>query len=317
MPFIKVTKTRAYFKRYQTQYRRRREGKTDYYARKRLVFVNLNKYLTPRYRLVARITNSKIIAQIAYSTLAGDKILCQADSSELSKWGLTTGQTSYPAAYATGLLLARRLLTQLKMADMYKGNDNVDGKDYDVSTLANADRRPFKAVLDIGIRRPTVGHRVFAVLKGATDGGLHVPHNTNKFPGFTKGEEKSKNSYDAETHRVRIFGGHIDEYMEKLKQEDEGKYMKQFSKWVGCLQKAGVESVEDLFEKVFESIRADPVKVQKKSFKPTLTYTDENRTIVQAGSKKYRRDRRLTLEQRKERVAQRKSEARQEIAQLS
>ena len=317
MPFIKVTKTRAYFKRYQTQYRRRREGKTDYYARKRLVFQDLNKYLTPRYRLVARITNAKVVAQIAYSTLAGDKILCQADSTELKKWGLTTGLTSYPAAYATGLLLARRLLTQLKMADMYKGNDNIDGKDYDVSNLANADRRPFKAVLDIGIRRPTVGHRVFAVLKGATDGGLHVPHNTNKFPGFVKGETKAKNSYDAETHRIRIFGAHIDEYMDKLKEEDEGKYKKQFNKWIAVLEKAGVESVEDLFEKVFEGIRADPTKEKKKSYKPTLTYLDENKTIVQVGNNKFKRDRKLTLEQRKEGVEQRKNQARQEIAQLS
>ena len=317
MPFIKVTKTRAYFKRYQTQYRRRREGKTDYYARKRLVFQDLNKYLTPRYRLVARITNSKVIAQIAYSTLAGDKVLCQADSSELAKWGLTTGQTSYPAAYATGLLLARRLLTQLKMSDMYKGNVNIDGKDYDVSTLANSERRPFKAVLDIGIRRPTVGNRVFAVLKGATDGGLHVPHNTNKFPGFSKGETKAKNSYDAETHRMRIFGAHIDEYMDKLKAEDESKYKKQFNKWISVLEKAGVESVEDLFEKVFEGIRSDPTKQKKKGYKPTITYLDENRTIAQVGGKKFLRDRRLTLEQRKARVEQRKNEARQELQKLA
>ncbi len=37
MPFVKVLKNKAYFKRYQTKYRRRREGKTDYRARKRLI----------------------------------------------------------------------------------------------------------------------------------------------------------------------------------------------------------------------------------------------------------------------------------------
>jgi len=34
---IKVVKNKAYFKRFQVKYRRRREGKTDYYARQRCV----------------------------------------------------------------------------------------------------------------------------------------------------------------------------------------------------------------------------------------------------------------------------------------
>ena len=35
--YVKVVKNKAYFKRFQVKFRRRREGKTDYYARKRLV----------------------------------------------------------------------------------------------------------------------------------------------------------------------------------------------------------------------------------------------------------------------------------------
>lgn len=187
MAFVKIVKTKAYFKRFQTKFRRRREAKTDYYARKRMVAQVNNKYLAPRYRLVARITNKKIITQIVYSTLAGDRILCQANSTELSKYGMSAGHTSYSAAYATGLLLARKVLNELKLADLYKGNEKIDGNDYDVSTNPNAKRRPFMAVLDIGIRRPTVGNRVFGVLKGATDGGIHVPHSVKRFPGYTKG----------------------------------------------------------------------------------------------------------------------------------
>jgi len=37
MGFVKVVKTKAYFKRLQTRYRRRREGKTDYEQRRNLV----------------------------------------------------------------------------------------------------------------------------------------------------------------------------------------------------------------------------------------------------------------------------------------
>ncbi len=263
MPFVKITKTRAYFKRYQTAFRRRREGKTDYYARKRMVFQDLNKYLAPRYRLVARITNNKVIAQIAYSTLAGDKVLCQADSRELQKWGLKTGFTSYPAAYSTGLLLARRLLKQLNMADAYKGVKTIDGQDYDVSGEANADRRPFKAVLDIG---------------------------------------------------TRIFGAHIDEYMDKLKEEGEEGYKKQFGKWDQTLKDAGVEGVEDLFEKIFEGIRNDPGKTKKAGFKPTVAYTDDRKTIVKIGDKTFKRDRRLTHEERKANVEKKIQIAEKELA---
>lgn len=80
MAFVKLYKNKAYFMRYQTKYRRRREGKTDYYARKRLITQDKDKYSTQKYRLVARITNRRVIAQIVYATIAGDKILCQADS---------------------------------------------------------------------------------------------------------------------------------------------------------------------------------------------------------------------------------------------
>ena len=55
--FVKVQKDKAYFKRYQPKFKRRREGKTDYFARKRLCVQDKNKYNTPKYRLVVRITN--------------------------------------------------------------------------------------------------------------------------------------------------------------------------------------------------------------------------------------------------------------------
>ena len=57
MGYVKVLKTSAYHKRYRVPYRRRREGKTDYQARKRLVVQDKNKYNSPKYRLVTRCTN--------------------------------------------------------------------------------------------------------------------------------------------------------------------------------------------------------------------------------------------------------------------
>merc|ERR1712093_975643 len=138
MAFAKQQKTNSYFKRFQTKFRRRRESKTDYYARKRMVTQDLNKYGSPKFRLVTRITNAKVICQIIYSMQKGDFCITQANSQELSKWGLTTGFTSYSAAYATGLLVARRLLTKLQLGAMFPGVKDVDGKDYDVACDAEA-----------------------------------------------------------------------------------------------------------------------------------------------------------------------------------
>ena len=63
--FVKTVKNRAYFKRFQVKFKRRREGKTDYYARKRLVVQAKNKYNTPKYRLIVRLTNKDVIAQVS------------------------------------------------------------------------------------------------------------------------------------------------------------------------------------------------------------------------------------------------------------
>uniref|UniRef100_A0A2I2ZRH5 Ribosomal protein L5 eukaryotic C-terminal domain-containing protein n=1 Tax=Gorilla gorilla gorilla TaxID=9595 RepID=A0A2I2ZRH5_GORGO len=63
MGFVKVVKNKADFKRYQ--------GKTDYYARKRLVIQDKNKYNTPKYRMIVRVTNRDIICQIAYARIEG------------------------------------------------------------------------------------------------------------------------------------------------------------------------------------------------------------------------------------------------------
>ena len=40
------------------------EGVTDYYARKRLIHQDKNKYNTPKYRMVVRFTNKDIVAQV-------------------------------------------------------------------------------------------------------------------------------------------------------------------------------------------------------------------------------------------------------------
>ena len=47
--------------------------------------------------------------------MAGDVIIAAAYSHELPGFGLDAGLTNYAAAYATGLLLARRVLTKFEL----------------------------------------------------------------------------------------------------------------------------------------------------------------------------------------------------------
>jgi len=219
MAFVKIVKTKAYYKRFQTRFRRRREGKTDYYARKRLIIQDKNKYNTPKYRLVARVTNQKVICSVHYATIQGDFTFVSADSTELRRFGLTAGLTNYAAAYATGLLVARRLLKKVGIDKLYSGAPKVDGEDYSVEKDAKEERKPFKAVLDVGLTRTTTGNRVFACLKGACDGGLNIPHSTKRFPGYKSGEKGD--SYNAKIHRERIFGLHVDKYLKLVKKDGD------------------------------------------------------------------------------------------------
>ncbi|GMN36168.1 hypothetical protein TIFTF001_005815 [Ficus carica] len=122
MAFVKAQKTKAYFKRFQVKFKRRREGKTDYRARIRLINQDKNKYNTPKYRFVVRFTNKDITAQIVSASIAGDLVLAAAYSHELPRYGLEAGFTNYAAAYCTGLLLARRVLKLLEMDSEYEGN---------------------------------------------------------------------------------------------------------------------------------------------------------------------------------------------------
>jgi len=149
--------------------------------------------------------------------------LTAAESTELRRYGLTAGLTNYPSAYSTGLLVARRLLKKIGLDKLYTGAKKIDGADYSVAD-EKKDKRPFLAILDVGLARTTIGNKVFAALKGAADGGLYVPHNNKRFPGFSKTGEEEK--YDANVHRDKIFGTTIDKYMALLKKEGEEAYKK-------------------------------------------------------------------------------------------
>jgi len=284
MAFVKLVKSNAYFKRYQTKYRRRREGKTDYRARKRLITQDKSKFNTPKYRMIVRISNRYVQCQIAHSTIKGDFILTQAHSKELTtKYGLAgnVGLKNWSACYATGLLLARRTLKKLGLDKIYEGQVEVDGEDYQVEEVEDK-ARPFKVCLDVGLATTSTGARVFGALKGALDGGLHIPHSVRRWPAA------EKESMDAELLRKYIFAGHVQEYMEVMEEDDEEGYKTHFAKYIE--NDVTAENMEDTWAEVHKQIRAKPEQV--------LTKKTEGRKM------KSKKRTKLSAPQRRDRVAQ-------------
>jgi large subunit ribosomal protein L5e len=308
MAFVKAVKTNAYYKRFQTKNRRRRESKTDYAQRRALVKQDKDKYNTHKYRFVVRRTNSKIICQIIYSTIQGDRVLAQALSTELPKFGVSVGLKNYAAAYCTGLLLARRLLKQVGLDTAFVGKKEATGDEFHVADDFEGERRPFKAVLDCGLYRTTVGARVFGALKGACDGGIDIPHSVKRFPGYS-GEGKD-GEYDAKVHKERILGKHVAEYMTSLKDEDPEAYERQFSQFI----KAGLsgDKIEKMYKAAHTAIRANPVFAKKAARK--IEREIVGNTVKTAGGNKYLRQRKLSCKQRKARVIEKIRNAQMKLA---
>lgn len=165
---------------YRVKYRRRREGKTDYQARRTLA-------ISRRPRLVVRPRLRNISVQIIRSEPEGDYVEVSTSTHELvGKFGWKGGGENTPVSYLLGLIAGYKALS----------------KGVETSTL------------DIGLRRPTKGARVFAVVRGAVDAGLGVPHSEEVLPSDE-----------------RIEGRHIARYGEMLS-EDPDAYQRKFSKYL-------------------------------------------------------------------------------------
>ncbi|SER92865.1 50S ribosomal protein L18 [Natrinema salaciae] len=141
--------------RYKVPMRRRREVRTDYHQRLRLL-------KSGKPRLVARKSNKHTTAQLITPGPQGDETLASAHSSDLEEYGWEAPTSNISAAYLTGLLAGKRAV----------------------------DAGLEEAVLDIGLNTATPGNKVFAVQEGAIDAGLEIPHNDSVLADWsrTRGE---------------------------------------------------------------------------------------------------------------------------------
>jgi large subunit ribosomal protein L18 len=133
-------------------YRRKREQRTDYNKRLKLL-------MSRKMRLAVRISNQRVIAQLIEFTEKGDKISVGVDSFALKKLSWENSCKNLPAAYLTGLIFGKKAL----------GTGAKEG------------------ILDTGLRTPTKKGKIYAFLKGVIDSGFKVPHkNEDIFPEENK-----------------------------------------------------------------------------------------------------------------------------------
>lgn len=203
--------------------------------------------------------------QIVSSEITGDKVYVSAYAHELKAYGIKHGLTNWASAYATGLLIARRALSKLGLDKDFVGVEEADGEFTltEAAETEDGERRPFKAFLDVGLARTSTGARVFGAMKGASDGGILIPHSEKRFPGY---DIESK-ELDAEVLRKYIFGGHVAEYMETLADDDEERYASQFQKYIDDDLEA--DGIEDLYTEAHAAIREDPWKKVESADKKT------------------------------------------------
>jgi large subunit ribosomal protein L5e len=225
MSFLKITKNKTYHSRFQVKWRRRREGKTDYFSRKRLIFQDKRNFNSPKYRLVVRFSQRNIISQLIQSRIEGDHIVQVVYSKQLKNFGIQISLTSFPSAYLTGYLIGKKFFpvnrwnylqaiqTKFIKKKLIKKNKDIINKEKGLSVI-----------LDIGLTRSSKGNKVFALMKGAVDAGLNIPYNEKRFPGYSKDQK----NFSIEKLNNRIKGHHIADYMKEIKEEDNEYYEKQF-----------------------------------------------------------------------------------------
>lgn len=186
--------------RYKVAFKRRREGKTNYGARLKLIGLD-------KHRLVVRVTGNHTIAQIVDVQIEGDQTMVSAHSQELKNMGWLASGKNTSAAYLTGYLCGKKAI-----------KEGIT-----------------EAVLDMGLATSTKGSRVYAVIKGAIDAGLEVPHNDVILPS-----------------EDRITGEHISQYAESL---DKAEMEKKFSQYIQ--RGLSPKDLPDHFQSIKEKIEKE------------------------------------------------------------
>lgn len=135
------------------QYRRKRSLRTNYTKR-------LNLLLSGKPRLVVRLTNTQVIAQLVKFAPQGDQVVVAVADKHLRQLGWNYSCKNLPASYLTGFLIGKKAMKK-----------NIK-----------------EGILDTGNLTPLHKGRFYAFLKGVLDAGFQVPYDKEK--GIFPSEER-------------------------------------------------------------------------------------------------------------------------------
>ena len=166
-------------KTYAVQFRRKRLGLTNYHRRLKLL-------ASGKPRLVIRLSNKQVMAQVIAYSPTGDKVLATAESTDLRKFEWKYN-LNLATSYLTGLLLGVRA-TKLGIGE---------------------------AVLDIGNQPSTPGGRIYSCLKGVLDAKLSVPASADIFPPEDRIKGKHLAQYALLLKKQGTYESRFSEYAKK------------------------------------------------------------------------------------------------------
>lgn len=132
---------------YTVAFRRKREGRTNYKKRLKILVSNKNRFVVRK-----SLTNLQV--SIVKYKPNGDEIMFTIDSKSLTKLGWKGSNGNLPSAYLIGVIAGKKAIE--------KGIS--------------------EAILDLGFNTSSKGSRLYAALAGAVDAGLKIPCNPDVFP---------------------------------------------------------------------------------------------------------------------------------------
>mmetsp|Transcript_51310 Transcript_51310/g.160219 ORF Transcript_51310/g.160219 Transcript_51310/m.160219 type:complete len:200 (-) Transcript_51310:703-1302(-) len=175
----------------------------------KLIRQDKKKFENKKKRIIIRFSKRNLSLQMVNSNVDGDFILLSSYLKNLSKLEYKNLTNNYPFSYLLGYYFGKDLIEKVKQSETYN-KKNYSSK--------------ITAIIDIGLKRATIGNKSFASMKGSVDSGINIPHNYNKIFKVKNNEIDSK-----ELFNERSKGIHIIKYIDLLKNEDEEKLKKQFS----------------------------------------------------------------------------------------
>lgn len=183
-------------KAYTLNFRRKREGRTDYKSRLKLLASGISRVVLRR-----RLNNFSV--QIVKFESSGDKVIASAYTRDLIKHGWKGHRGNISSAYLVGLLCGLRA----KKKGVNSG------------------------VADLGLSRVVSGSSSFAAMKGLKDAGFNIKVNEDFLPSEERIMGKHIDSYASLIKGKDQYSKQFSQYIKAgLKPEEFSKHFEEVKK---------------------------------------------------------------------------------------